>query len=365
MKFFLSLCVLLLLASCAGLKKQDNMVLQRVNFASIPGWDQDHLHEAVPVFIKSCDQWMMSASDKSIGKTPRMGKVNDWRPACTAAKSVPLNDASAAKSFFEFYFTPFRVSNDANDQGLFTGYYEIDLRGSLKKDARYPQPLYKMPPDKVNGTPYYTRKEINEGALYGKDLELLYVNDPVQAFFLHIQGSGRVLLEDGNVVRIGYAGQNGHPYLAIGRYMLDNNIIPKTNMSANTIKDWLYAHPEQAKFIMERNPSYVFFKDNSTVLDGPIGAQGVTLTKERSVAIDRRYIPLGVPLWIDTEYPPIAQAPGKYLRKLFIAQDTGGAIKGVVRGDIFYGYGKIAEDMAGNMKHKGCYTMLLPKTLAN
>jgi membrane-bound lytic murein transglycosylase A len=364
MRLILSLILMLLAASCAGIKKADKLVLQPADFSSLSGWSQDYVSEAIPALLKSCDKWKSQAADKPIGKAAFAGTVKDWQPACDAAATVPLADDEAVRRYFTTYFSPYRVTNDGDAKGLFTGYYEIDLHGSKTRSERYHEPLYKLPPDKVAGSAYYTRKEIDEGALVGKGLELVYVDDPVQAFFLHIQGSGRITLDDGTVMRVGFAGQNGHPYTPIGRYMLEQGLLEKGKVSANSIKDWLRNNPEQARFIMQRDVSFIFFKDNSHLTEGPIGAQGVPLTTERSLAVDRRFIPLGVPLWLDTTYPTLPEAKPLPLRKLFIAQDTGGAIKGVVRGDVFFGNGKLAEDLAGYMKNKGSYYMLLPKGLS-
>jgi membrane-bound lytic murein transglycosylase A len=363
MKLLTSLLLLLILASCATLKKPEKLVMHPVSFTNFAGWQDDQLGEAVPVLLKSCAVWQRQAADKLIGKTPLTGTVGQWQPACTIAQSLQLSDRMAVRHFFEQYFTPYHVTNDGNATGLFTGYYEIDLHGSRTRSERYHEPLYKMPEDKVSNQPYFSRKEINEGALQGRNLELIYVDDAVKAFFLHIQGSGRVTLDDGSMMRVGYAGQNGQSYLAIGRYLLDTGALKKGDVSASTITAWLYSHPDQAKFVMERNPSYVFFKDNSQLTEGPIGAQGVPLTAERSLAVDRRFIPLGVPLWLETEYPTLANTASTPFRKLMIAQDTGGAIKGVVRGDVYFGNGALAEERAGGMKQKGIYYMLLPNTI--
>ena len=191
---------------------------------------------------------------------------------------------------------------------------------------------------------------------------MLYVNDPVKAFFLHIQGSGRVQLEDGRVIRVGYAAQNGQPYFAIGRHLIEQGEISKENMSAQAIKDWLYSHPTQAKTLMEKNPSYIFFRQIDG--EGPIGGQGVALTPERSLAVDKRFIPYGLPIWLETTYPQTPISSPAPFRKLLIAQDTGGAIRGPVRGDVFFGYGNKAEKLAEYMKNTGHYTLLLPRTLA-
>ncbi|MGH6912588.1 MAG: murein transglycosylase A, partial [Geminicoccales bacterium] len=211
--------------------------------------------------------------------------------------------------------------------------------------------------------PYHSRGEIESGALDDRGLELLWVDDRVDKFFLQIQGSGQVVLEDGRLIRVGYAGQNGHPYRAIGRDLIEIGALPPEQVSMQSIRTWLEANPGAARAIMDRNRSYVFFQENSELGpdDGPIGAQGVPLTAGRSLAVDLRFIPLGAPVWLDSSAPfPDGEAP---LRRLMIAQDTGGAIKGVVRGDVFWGAGALAEAVAGRMKSTGRYAVLLPRSL--
>ncbi|MGH6913128.1 MAG: murein transglycosylase A, partial [Geminicoccales bacterium] len=212
--------------------------------------------------------------------------------------------------------------------------------------------------------PYYARAEIDDGALAGRGLELVWVDDPIDKFFLQIQGSGQVRLDDGRLVRIGYAGQNGQPYRAIGRDLVEIGALTPDEVSLQSIRSWLQAHPEDATTIMDRNRSYVFFQERAELdpNDGPLGTEGVSLTPGRSLAVDLRYLPLGAPVWLDTTAPwPEGEAP---LRRLMVAQDSGGAIKGVVRGDVFWGAGARAEAIAGRMKSQGRYAVLLPRTLA-
>jgi membrane-bound lytic murein transglycosylase A len=210
--------------------------------------------------------------------------------------------------------------------------------------------------------PYPDRREIEAGALSGRKLEIVWVDDPVGAFFLHVQGSGRVRLADGGELRLGYAAQNGHPYTAIGRELIDRGELRSEDVSLQTIRAWLEAHPGQARELMERNASYVFFQQVKG--EGPLGAQGVPLTPGRSLAVDLNFVPLGVPLWLVAGAPsPLEGEPDRKLRRLVVTQDTGGAIRGPIRGDVFWGFGEEAEAIAGRMKHRGRYWMLLPKTL--
>lgn len=271
--------------------------------------------------------------------------------------------------------------------GLLTGYYEPLLTGARTPDARHRVPLYRPPPDlvavdlaafaadlagrRVTGrveagrlVPYSDRAAIDAGALAGRDLELLWVDDPVAAFFLHIQGSGRVRLPDGSLIRVGYAGQNGRPYRAIGRDLIELGALTPETVSLQTIRTWLLANPGAAPAVMQKNPSFVFFRDLGPVDDGegPPGAQGAPLTPGRSLAVDTAHVALGTPVWLDTT-APWPDGPGP-LRRLLVAQDTGGAIKGALRGDVFFGAGEDAEHTAGHMRSPGRWWVLLPHAAA-
>ena len=263
--------------------------------------------------------------------------------------------------------------------GLFTGYYEASARGSRVRTGRYDVPLYRRPGDLVSAdlgsfsdefrgrtiagrvegnhfVPYDDRHAIADGALAGRGLELLWVDDPVDAFFLEIQGSGRIAMTDGSVVRVGFAAKNGRPYTAIGRVLVDMGAMPKDQVSMQSIRAWLEAHPDKAREVMEQNRAYVFFRELTG--DGPVGAEGVALTPGHSLAVDRRYLPLGVPLYLAADDADGTLAP---VRALTVSQDTGGAIRGAVRGDLFLGWGAEAAARAGRMKLNGRYWMLLPR----
>ncbi len=310
------------------------------------------------------------------------GTLGAWRGACDAADQPASPEQ--ARAFFEDWFQPFEVTDRGNAFGLFTGYYEPLLHGSRRYGGAYTVPLYRAPDDlirvdlgrfkpdlagqtiagRVDGqqfVPYYVRAEIDAGVLDGRGLELVWVDDPIEKFFLQIQGSGQIQLDDGTRIRVGYAGQNGHEYHAIGRDLVASGAMTLEEVSLQSIRDWLIAHPEQARAIMERNGSYVFFRERPELNadEGPIGAQGVPLTAGRSLAVDPRYIPLGAPVWLDTTAPwPEGEGP---LRRLMVAQDSGGAIDGPVRGDVFWGTGARAEAIAGRMRSEGRYVVLLPK----
>ncbi|SDE03590.1 membrane-bound lytic murein transglycosylase A [Massilia sp. PDC64] len=337
-----------------------------VTFDVLPGWQQDDLRQAWPAFQASC---------RALAAKP------DWKTACAAAKLVDAQDGAAIRQFFETYFVPNLVrAPDGADAGLITGYYEAMLRGSRKRGGAYQTPLYKVPDDlitvdlasvypslkgmRLRGrlvgktvVPYATRADIERARIPGK--ELVWVDDPVEAFFLEVQGSGRVQLDDGETVRVAYADQNGHPYKAIGRWLIDQGELKPGEATAQGIKAWIAAHPERRQELLNVNPSYVFFREERLPDPsvGPKGALGVPLTPARSVAIDPAFIPLGAPLFLSTT-EPAGDVP---LQRLVMAQDTGGAIKGAVRADFFFGFGGQAADNAGRMKQRGQIWALLPR----
>jgi len=356
-------------------------VFHRTEFALIEGWGEDDYREALRAFLISCDAIVRKPVEQSFGDDPRMGTVGEWIAICEGAKEYRDAPQQAVRYFIESNFEPYTVAGDGSREGLFTGYFEPELDGSWEPGGRYHVPLYARPDDVIGadlgqfreewaGTniagrlvdgqyvPYYTRAEINAGAIAGRGLELIWVDDPIDAFFLHIQGSGRVKLAGGGYVRVGYAGRNGHRYVPIGRELVAIGALTQDTVSMPSIRAWLDTHPLAAAELMNRNPSYIFFR----VLEeaAPIGAQGVPLTPGRSLAVDARHIPYGVPLWLDTR-DPRDEKRRTPLRRLMVAQDTGSAIKGGVRGDFFWGPGQMAAYAAGVMKEPGIYYMLLPR----
>jgi membrane-bound lytic murein transglycosylase A len=277
---------------------------------------------------------------------------------CEAATALPPQDSAAARRFFETSFIPLSVADYGASEGLFTGYYEIELNGSRRQRGRYQTPIYRRPAE-PGAAARYTRAEIENGALAGRGLELFWIDDPIGAFFLEIQGSGRVRLRNGSAVRVGYDGQNGQPYVPVGRLLLERGVIPRSEATMMTIRDWMNQHPEAGAALRRENPSYVFFRELSG--DGPIGAEGVVLTAERSIAIDRAFIALGLPIWVEADERFASADP---VRRLVVAQDTGGAIKGPVRGDLFWGTGSAAARRAGVMNARGRYYLLVPRSVA-
>lgn len=380
--------LLLVLAACQQKPEAEapELRLEPVSYGELPGWREDDPRPALPAFLRSCAVFAKRDPQHMLGRDPLFGSLGDWQAVCREAAELPP-DGDAVRRFFEARFTPYRVTDRGEAEGLFTGYYEPLLQGSTTPDLRFRYPLYRRPPDLVtvelgrfapdldgkriagrleNGrlVPFPDRAAIEAGALAGRGLELVWVDDPIALFFLHIQGSGQIELTDGRRMRVGYAGWNGREYYAIGRTLIERGEIPKEEMSLFAIRDWLEANPDEAQELMNANPSYVFFRELGDLADavGPPGSMGVPLTPGRSLAVDRRFVPLGSPLWLDTTAPtPQGEAP---LRRLMVAQDTGGAIKGPVRGDVFWGAGELAEYLAGHMKQRGRLYILLPKATA-
>jgi len=369
------------MAGCAGVPEDgpDSARFDAASYRDLPGWQGDHHAAALATFLKSCNKILALPPDRPIGPGGMAGQADTWATTCRLAGLLHDPDDLRARQFFEQNFSPWRVTSvQTGKTGLFTGYYEAGLRGSRTRHGPYQTALLKRPDDLVmvdlglfrdnlrgqriagrviDGSlkPFEDRTQIESGALADLGLEMVWVDDPIAAFFLHIQGSGVVTLDDGTVIRVGYAGQNGHPYYAIGRELVARGELEKQAVSLQSIRDWLKTNPEEAHAVMNTNASYVFFHELTG--PGPLGAQGVPLTPVRSLAVDHTLIPYGAPLWLVTDPPAAGEGP---LRRLMIAQDTGGAIRGAVRGDVFWGHGPRAEDLAGKMKAEGRYWLLLP-----
>lgn len=353
-----------------ALQGTQSLDLQPVSFTDLPGWGNDDLAPALAALKRSCGRILKQPIDRAVGGNGLAGLVGDWQAPCGALNRVDPSDPLAALNFIELWFQPFLASRNGRADGLFTGYYEAELRGSRRKGGRFIHPLYGKPRDLVGSggkvgrmvdgrlMPYPERREIEAGALKNLAPEILWIDDPIDIFFLQIQGSGLVKLEDGSIVRVGFAGHNGHSFVGIGKLMMDRKIVPRDQMSMQSIRSWLRANPAQGKALMLENPRYIFFRLIEG--DGPIGALGVPLTAQRSLAVDPSFVPLGIPVWLDSVDPD--NVP---LRRLMVAQDTGGAIKGAVRGDFFWGSGEDALAKAGRMKSAGRYYLLLPRYRTN
>lgn len=375
---FLLFALALLLAQCTLDMDKPTLKLRAYDVRDLPGWEADDLHEVVPALMATCASLLQKSDDRSLGLA---GYVSDWKPICTMAEDLG-SDPEQVRHFFQSYFYVYQALDNDEDNGLFTGYFVPELRGSLTRGGVYQYPLYTLPQDliliddlgkfretmkgerlagRLKGNkflPYDDRATIDQKGLDGKSNVLVWVDSDVDAFFLHIQGSGRVALENGDILRVGYDGHNGHIYYPIGRHLIDIGAVEKDKMSMQAIVKWLADNPDVAKDLMHKNPSYIFFKK----LDqrGIVGGAGVPLTAGRSLAIDKRFIPYGVPLWLDITHP---EQEDQKLQSLVMAQDTGGAIRGPVRGDLFWGAGLDAARQAGSMKSTGGYYIFLPKTV--
>jgi membrane-bound lytic murein transglycosylase A len=332
----------------------------------------------------SCVRILKRSADENFASDPAWGTYGPWQEACRKATGVDAGNPASVRAFLENNFKVVQATAGGDPKGLFTGYYESSLNGSRTKHGKYQHPLRARPDDLVmvdlglfrdelkgqriagrvidgNLKPYETREQIVNGKLpLAQNKPLVWLDDPHDAFFVQVQGSGIVKLDDGTTMRVGYAGQNGHPYYAIGRELVKRGIYHKDEVSMETIRSWLLQNPDKADELMNTNKSYVFFTempDDGTGA-GPQGGEGVKLTATRSIAIDRSILPYGFPLWLEADYPGPDSKP---IRRLMMAQDTGGAIRGPVRGDFYWGSGAEAEAKAGPMKAQGQYWFLMPK----
>ncbi|MEO9135998.1 MAG: murein transglycosylase A [Casimicrobiaceae bacterium] len=385
-------------------------VFTPTTYRELPGWNDDRQQAAWPAFRVGCKALVARSRTQAL-----------WQAPCSAADAVDEHDANAVRNFFEENFTPYRVTaSDGDTSGLVTGYYEPLLRGSRTASPSFPAPLYTPPDDllivelsdlypelkgkRVRGrldgrhvVPYWARADIDAGKANTNGNVLVYVSDPVDAFFLQIQGSGRVQLDDGGIMRVGYADQNGQPFRSVARVLIDRGELTLGEASMQGIREWGRRHPDQLPALLDENPSYVFFREVpppqpgslEAKIDGPIGSLGVPLLAERTIAVDPRAIPLGAPVFLATteplfderrsatprrEFGPLGGSAAavlanatasvgrsyKPLQRLVMAQDTGGAIRGPIRADFFWGFGDEAGQQAGRMRQQAEEWLLWP-----
>ena len=344
-------------------------VLRASGWDAVDGWRDDDLRGAWQAFLASCGP---------------LKNQTAWQTICNTAAGLQDLSPDTLHQFFELNFTPYQVINgDDSDSGLITGYYEPLLHGSRTQSARYAYPVYAAPDDlltidlgnaypelksmRLRGrldpatrrvVPYYDRAQIEDGSAPLAGREIVWVDDPVDLFFLQIQGSGRIKLDTGQTIRLGYADQNGYPYRSIGKRLVDLGELSLDQASLDGIKDWAKHNPDKLRELLDYNASYVFFRETpDNTAGGPLGAFGVPLTAQRSLAVDARIVPLGAPVFLSTTWPNSA----KPLKQLMLAQDTGGAIRGGVRADFFWGFGAEAASRAGSMRQTGRMWVLLPK----
>lgn len=338
--------------------------LTPLSFAALNGWSDDDQAAAFKAFLQSCGAIRHA--------TPAM--LRRARPiyralykVCQRALAAGTLDRMAARKFFEDNFKPVRVAPAGETRGFFTGYYEVEFAGSRSRSDEFTVPLYRPPKKwRGRGTVFgqYNRAKIEEGALAGKGLEICWIKDPIDAFFAQIQGSARVKLESGEVLRLNYVTSNGKPYYPVGKDLIDRGIIAREDMSMDRIREWMEANPEGGKKLRRKNRSYVFFTETGLTADDEIGgAQGVPLTPLRSLAVDKRTHVYGTPIWVEAELPIASETPETPFNHLLVAQDTGSAIVGPARADIYFGHGNGVSSIAGRIKQRGRFVMLVPREL--
>lgn len=354
--------------------------LSRVTLASLEGW-QSHDHDAARQALRRSCREMLEQGAGFRRPVRFGGSPSSWRSACLAAF-----ESGDAQHYFERMFRAYRVKDPERPQGLFTGYYEPEVEGSRTRSTAYGVPVYRRPPDLVSfpetdvtstglaygrlvdgqPAPYLTRREIEEGALDGRGLEIVWLRDWADAFFIHVQGSGRVRLAEGGSIRLSYSAKSGLPYTGIGGLLVERGVLPPHAMSMQAIRRWMAQHPREARELMWENKSFVFFREVDLEAPdlGALGAQHVQLTPRRSLAIDRSLWMFGTPVWLDTQAPAGEDGGAVPFRQLLVAQDTGSAIKGLARGDVYWGFGDAAAHVAGPMKSAGAMTVLLPVEVA-
>lgn len=363
--------------------KQPTTMFRPVTFNQLPGWKTADLKKSLMAFQTSCRAFVKQNPEQVVGTDHIDLQVKDWQPACYAALKINPVSEKAAKSFFQEWFAPVEFYDKQTGPGLFTGYYVPGLKGSYTKSKEFSVPLYETPDDLVTAdlgmffndlknrrivarldknklVPYYTREQINHGAIKKKARVLVWIQSPIDRVFLEIQGSGVIDLDNGDRISVGYDAQNGQPYTAIAGVLIKKGVMTRDNASMQGIKRYLTEHPKELDDVINQNKSFVFFRKMTQGI--ALGSQGVSLTPGYSLAIDRQWIPMGTPLWLNTTRPDSKNPDThKPMQRLMIAQDTGGAIRGKIRGDVFWGGGDRATLIAGHMKNEGHYWLLLPK----
>jgi len=333
-----------------------NLALKEVAFTQLPGWDTADAKKSLQAFQQSCQTFLHQKPAQNIGPQQLKIRVRDWQPVCKEAININYISDDAAREFFESHFHALEFKQRAPAKGVFTGYYTPRLKGSLTKTAQYNTPIYGLPrPQKgEKGRHYYTRAEIDNGAIKNKAPVVAWISSPVDRLFMEIEGAGVIQLSDGKNLYLSYAGQNGAPYTSIASVLIRQGVMTKNTASKTAIKRYLENNPKRASSILHQNKSFVFFEPVNKPM--ALGAQGMGLTPGYSLAVDKKWIPLGAPLWLATKKPNQQQ-----FQRLMIAQDTGGAIQGAIRGDVYWGSSKKAAWLGEHMKNQGRYWLLLPK----
>lgn len=385
--FVLTLLLLLVLYWVLQHPRKTEIHLNPVAYSKLPGWNDAKLSDSFETFLASCKVFLKMGPQKAVGSEFISLTASDWYPACRAAMQLNKPYSShMLRQFFQIWLVPVEFYDGQRLKGLFTGYYMSALKGSRTKTKKYNVPIYGLPDDivvvylnafdpafksrKIVGRvvkhqllPYYSRAEIDKGALKGKAPIIAWVDSPIDRLFLEIQGSGVIELRDGKPMHVGYAGQNGAPYTSVAGVLIKQGVMTRDNASMQGIRHYLEKHPEKIAPVLNQNKSFVFFEKSKT--KDAFGTQGVALTPGYSMAVDTKWVPLGAPIWLHTTRPSRdAKRQDLEFKRLMIAQDTGGAIRGPVRGDVYWGAGDKATTIAGRMKNAGHYWMLLPKEIA-
>lgn len=362
----------------------DKLTLTKATFKDLPGWQDDKLAEAIGSFLRSCEALAKLRDQDPIGSDGHGGVAGQWRKACAAASKVKAGDDAGARTMFETEFVPYQAAGTKGPDGKMTGYYVQELRGSRKRTGKFQTPVYARPKDlveielkqfisdaharriwgRVNDKgklePFFTREEIRKGALDGRGLELLYIDEPIDLLFAHIEGTGKAKLDDGTTVWLDFNGKNGRAYMGVGAILKGmGQLTAPGSGTMQGIRKWFESNRARWDEVVDKVHSFVFFAESK--YQGALGTQMVILTGQRSMAVDRAFIAMSTPIWVDTRAPiPNTTTYGPW-RKLLIAQDTGGGIQGAVRGDIYWGDDAAAADIGGRMGGPGRYWVLLPK----
>jgi membrane-bound lytic murein transglycosylase A len=361
----------------------DQLTLTKTDWKGLPGWGDDKHAEAVPSFLRSCEKLAALKDSEPVGHDGHGGTAKQWRKACAAALKVKAGDNAAAKAMFEREFVPWIAAGKAGVDGKMTGYFVQEMRGSRKRKGKFQYPVFDRPKDLVmvdlskhikdahgrriwgrldskgDIVPFHTRQEIRLGALAGKGLEIMYVDNPVDLLFAHIEGSAKAVMEDGSVVWLEFSGKNGRSYRGVGGVLKSIGALSKPGSGTmQGIRAWFDANPKRFDEVVDQSHSFVFFSESKK--PGAMGSQMTVLTARRSMAIDRAFVAHSTPIWVETRAPKPGKPGSEIWRQLLIAQDTGGGIRGAVRGDIYWGDDAVAADLGGRMGGKGRYWLLLP-----
>lgn len=351
-------------AKSSALKLQ-NAKVETLDFSAMAGWKDDDHAAAYGSFLKSCTAILRGTKQMRAAR-PIYGALFN---VCERTKAAGALDRNASRAFFETNFKPVRLAQQGQTEGFYTGYYETEVEGSRVQTAEYNVPIYAAPASTVKKKQSkvfaeFDRTRIEEGALNGKKLEICYVKSPIDLFFAQIQGSTRVKLDGGSMLRLNYVASNGHPYTPVGRFLIDRGIIAKEDMSMDRIRDWMVANPEEGKELRRKNRSFVFFRETDLRdHEECIGAQGIPLTPGRSLAVDKKIHVYGTPIWVDADLPIESEKPETKFQRLLVAQDTGSAIIGPARADIYFGTGDRLGSIAGRIKQFGQFVMLVPRSV--